>query len=306
MARQRAVVRRFAILFLLALLLSGPSGGMLDRSVTALRNLRQITLYSPALQGVTHVDVLLPPGYATSARRYPVLYLLHGVGGSYLDWMQNTDIARFARGLPLLIVMPDGGDGWYADPLTVGPRWETYHIKELIPYIDRHFRTVATRNGRAVAGLSMGGFGAFSYAARHPDLFVAAASFSGALNPRALEGLAGIDTAFGTHSARALRAHSPIDLVKNLRGMRLFLSAGNGKPGLLDPSHSIGTDPLEQAIHSSFVTMVAALRAAHIPAMVDNYGNGTHTWPYWQRELHRAMPMLLAALAQPPAPVSRR
>ncbi|MDB5075876.1 MAG: hypothetical protein JWO42_2055 [Chloroflexi bacterium] len=290
-------VRVFAFLFFLLLLLSAPRSITLNHLTTALRRL---TLESQALGSVTHVDVLLPTGYSTSTQRFPVLYLLHGSGGSHSDWLRNTDIARFARGLPLIVVMPDGDDGWYADPLTVGPRWETYHINELIPYIDRNYRTIATRHGRAIAGLSMGGFGAFSYAARHPDLFVAAASFSGALNPEAFLGLPGVQAAFGIHTTLSIRAHSPIDLVANLRGIRLFLSSGNGNPGPLDSNHLSSPDSIEQTVHPSFVTMVAALHAAHIPAVVDNYGNGTHTWPYWQRELYRAMPMLLAALAQPP------
>ena len=90
-------------------------------------------------------------------------------------------------GQPLIVVMPDGGrGGWYSNWHNGGrggpPAWESYHIGQLIPLVDRRFRTVAARRGRAIAGLSMGGFGAFSYAARHPDLFTAAASFSGGLD----------------------------------------------------------------------------------------------------------------------------
>jgi S-formylglutathione hydrolase FrmB len=265
-------------------------------------DLQQITLYSPALGGTTHVDVLLPNGYATSARRYPVLYLLHGLGGTYAAWSQRTDIVWFARTLPLIVVMPDGGSGWYADPWDAGPRWETYHIGELIPYIDDHYRTIATRNGRAIAGLSMGGFGAFSYAARHPDVFVAAASFSGALDIEALRGSLGLSTVFGASTAWPWRAHSPIDLATNLYGVHLFMSAGNGNQGPLDTSPTGAVDLLEPFIHRSLLTMETALRSAHISATIDDYGNGTHAWQYWQRELHRAMPMLLAALSDPQVP----
>ena len=83
--------------------------------------------------------------------------------------------------------MPDAGQGgFYSDWYNAGaggpPKWETYHVGQLIPYVDAHYPTVAARGGRAIAGLCMGGFGAMSYAARHPDLFVAAASFSGAVD----------------------------------------------------------------------------------------------------------------------------
>jgi esterase/lipase superfamily enzyme len=197
------------------------------------------------------------------------------------------------------------------DPTFPGPDWETYHIHELIPYVDAHFRTIAKRGGRAIAGLSMGGMGALAYAARHPDLFVAAASFSGVLDPEhfsplvASSQVASPAAVFGSLCSDwvwCVRAHSPVDLASNLRGLALFLSAGNGARGPLDGSTSTPEQrQVEAQVHAELVSMVKALQTAGIPAVVDDYGNGTHIWPYWQRELHRALPALLAALAKPPA-----
>src|SRR5205807_6226435 len=95
--------------------------------------------------------------------------------------------------VPVIVVMPDGGyDGFYSDwygtdtdghTPAPAPAWETFHVRELIPWVDATFPTVIGRGGRAIAGISMGGFGTMSYAARHPDVFVAAASFSGAVDP---------------------------------------------------------------------------------------------------------------------------
>jgi esterase/lipase superfamily enzyme len=208
--------------------------------------------------------------------------------------------------------MPEADASWYMDTAGGGPRWETYHIHELIPYIDAHFRTIATRTGRAVAGLSMGGFGAFAYAARHPDLFVAAASFSGVLDllafmvdPRGCcAPMLGLDPA---QDLWQVRAHDPVDLAPNLRGVRLFMSAGNGKPGPFDQADSTdgNLEDLEAAVHATLISMEVALHAARIPVTIDDYGAGIHAWPYWQRELHRALPLLLAAFAQPPAPPRR-
>jgi len=159
---------------------------------------RTLTLYSLALHAYTRVNVLLPIDYARSRRRYPVLYLLHGFTNSYASWAADTDLVHFARPFAMIIVMPDGGNGWYINDANGGQRWEDYHIHQLIPFIDSHYRTIATRSGRAIAGLSMGGFGALSYAARHPDLFSAAASFSGALDVEHLPALGfGIAAAFG-------------------------------------------------------------------------------------------------------------
>jgi S-formylglutathione hydrolase FrmB len=285
-------------------------------SAAGTSNLLTLTIASAALGELTHVDVLLPVGYASSTKRYPVLYLLHGYAGAYSNWTQYTDIAKFVHSLPLIVVMPDGDDGWYMDPAVAGPNWETYHIKELIPYVDSHFRTVAARNGRAIAGLSMGGMGAFAYAARHPDLFLAAASFSGVLNPDhystpwngELIPASQIFSSVCGQESWCLQSHDPVDLAPNLRGLYLFLSSGNGKPGSLD-SHGTTFDQLEEQIHKGFVSMVAALDAAHIASEVDDYGSGTHSWPYWQRELHKALPGLLAALSRgnvPPASWSYR
>ena len=145
------------------------------------------TLRTPALYDATRVRVLLPAGYAADPdRRYPVLYLLHGADSDYRSWTRYGDAEAITAHAPMIVVMPDGGaEGWYTDwyqgDRPVQPRWETYHVGELIPWVDATYRTIAARRGRAIAGLSMGGYGALSYAARHPGTFAAAASFSGAL-----------------------------------------------------------------------------------------------------------------------------
>jgi S-formylglutathione hydrolase FrmB len=136
------------------------------------------------------VKVYLPAGYqGTRAPAYPVLYLLHGGGGGYQDWADSSkgDIVNTVRGSAFtgIVVMPESGlAGWYSDwaGRTDGyfaPAWETFHISQLITWVDAHFNTVSNRSGRAIAGLSMGGFGALKYAGAHPDLFSAVGSFSG-------------------------------------------------------------------------------------------------------------------------------
>ncbi len=276
-------------------------------------DLRTISLFSPALGGETSVRVLLPDGYATGRRRYPVLYLLHGLTGNERDWTSHTDLVAFARHLPLIVVMPAGGNGWYADPLSLAaPRWESYHIGELIPYVDRHYRTLSGRVGRAIAGLSMGGLGALAYAARHPDLFGAAAAFSGVDDLRTLQGvlLSGAPFIFGDPSTQSWRwsGHNPVELTPNLRGLRLYLASGTGQPGPFD-APGRPADGVEQFVHTSFTHMVAALRRAGVTAVTEDYGPGAPSWSYWQRDLHHALPLIMAAFAHPstpPAPWSYR
>ena len=132
------------------------------------------------------VRVLVPTGYDGSHARHPVLYLLHGAGDTFRTWTDLTDVADFTATLDVIVVMPDAGHdadaGFYSDWIDGSRQWETFHTRVLPRWVDRHFRTLHGRRHRAVAGLSMGGFGALSYAARHPRLFRAAASFSGAVD----------------------------------------------------------------------------------------------------------------------------
>lgn len=127
---------------------------------------------------------LLPSDYENSHLIYPILYLLHGLFGRFDDWVERTAIAEYAADHQLIIVMPEGSDGWYSDSATVETdKYESYLSHELIPAIDKLYRTIADRRGRAVAGLSMGGYGAFKLGVKEPEMFALVASTSGAFDP---------------------------------------------------------------------------------------------------------------------------
>ncbi|HEY0431965.1 MAG TPA: alpha/beta hydrolase family protein, partial [Pyrinomonadaceae bacterium] len=129
--------------------------------------------------------VVLPVNYdqpAAKSERYPVLYLLHGLGGHYDNWATKTKLAEYARRYSMIVVTPEGNDSWYTDSATVPTeKYETYIVDELIPDVQRRYRTVETRAGRSIAGLSMGGYGALKFGVKHPELFAFAGSMSGAL-----------------------------------------------------------------------------------------------------------------------------
>lgn len=148
-------------------------------------NLVDGVLSSSLIQRDIPFRLILPREYATSKKHYPVLNLLHGLNGNFENWTDMTDLAAFAGDREIIIVMPDGGDGWYTDS---GEKFESYLIKELLPEIDRHYRTIADRRHRAIAGNSMGGYGAFKFALKYPELFALAGSFSGAFHATALNG----------------------------------------------------------------------------------------------------------------------
>jgi len=142
-----------------------------------------ITVTTPQVAGRHHIKIILPSGYDDDpARRYPVLYFLHG---SPDDPIYQTYPALTTSN-SMITVIPDGGlRGWYTnwlDQTTAAgaQNWENFHIDQVIPFIDDNLRTIATKNGRAIAGVSMGGFGALHYAQDHPELFSQVATFSGA------------------------------------------------------------------------------------------------------------------------------
>ena len=128
--------------------------------------------------------VVLPVDYksANEKIRYPVVYLLHGLTGHFNNWTDKTKLADYAAKYNYIIVTPEGNNGWYSDSLAVATdKYESYIVRELIPEIDRKFRTNADRNQRAIAGLSMGGYGSIKFGLKYPEMFTLVGSFSGAL-----------------------------------------------------------------------------------------------------------------------------
>ena len=266
-----------------------------------------ITVDSPAVGARVSVRLLLPSGFtAEPARRWPVLYLLHGCCDTYLSWSRSTDIERRVEDVGAIVVMPDGGPvGFYSD-WRAGPAWETFHIAELGQILSDRYRAGTPR---VIAGVSMGGLGALVYAARHPGMFTVAASFSGIVHTRLSEGesrtYAGLVRSRGANprdlwgdpgdDADLWRAHNPYDLAPALRGVKLFVSAGDGRPGPLDAA---GTRPdgTEESLRAENDAFARRLRELQIDATIDLYSPGTHNWVYWQRELDRAWPLMLGGL----------
>jgi alpha-glucoside transport system permease protein len=283
---------------------------------------RDLTVDSPGLGRSAKVRLLLPRRFqAQPHRRWPVLWLLHGCCDTYQSWTRSTDVEELAALADVLVVMPEAGQvGFYSDwraPGRGGPsRWETFHLTELRQLLERDWRA---GNRRVVAGLSMGGLGAMAYAARHPGMFRAAASYSGLLHtryqgdplpgPRMIQDLLRTfdedpDALWGDprRHGELWAAHNPYDLAPRLREVGLFVSVGNGQPGPLDgPATNGQLQQIEQALHPQNLAFVERLRQLGIPVRFDNYGPGIHNWPYWQRELHRSLPLLLGALQRPAA-----
>src|SRR5271170_2925023 len=138
-----------------------------------------INYHSRALQKASSFNIVFPDDPRIS-RPWSVFYLLHGLSDDHTIWSRRTSIERYVEGLPLIVVMPDGGRGFYCDAVE-GFAYETAIVRDLSNYIDATFHTKAERKGRCIGGLSMGGYGAVKLALQYPNLFVSANSHSGAM-----------------------------------------------------------------------------------------------------------------------------
>jgi pimeloyl-ACP methyl ester carboxylesterase len=192
-------------------------------------------------------------------------------------------------------------------------------MKEVVPHVEKTFRVAADRDHRAIAGLSMGGFGTFTYASRHPDLFTSALSLSGAVDPTTPPGIGPpiIDSLsandggppgslWGPFESEEVRwrAHSPYDLAENLRGLALWLRTGNGEPGGPFGGGS-NVDVVEAGVSAMAAGLHERLRRLRIPHTYDNYGPGHHLWAYWNRGLEQTLPAIMRRFRQGSKPPAR-
>ena len=261
----------------------------------------QTVEFSPARLGGMPVkfNIILPRDYATTDRRYPVLYLLHGYTDDYSAWVTKSNLLLHAPAYEEIIVMPEGGTGWYMN--NQGDKkleWEDYLIQDLIPYVDGHYRTVATRQGRAIAGLSMGGYGAMTLGLRDPDLFAAIASMSGALssaqagfyaalssNPKIKKV---IEDDFGAPDNAVRTSEDPFELIKKVPADKL--------PQLYI---SIGSSDFLLDSNRDFIKLLTQLK---IPFRYSEVP-GKHEWPVWDEQIQVILalqaPVIGAAKAWP-------
>jgi S-formylglutathione hydrolase FrmB len=282
---------------------STPPAAVVTQKQAAPREL-DLTVRSAALGRTARVRLLTPLGWTPSSpRRWPVLYLLHGCCDTYESWTRSTDIEQLPALRSVLVVMPEGGDVGFYSNWRDGPRWEDFHLRELPRILGEGY---GAGPRRAIAGLSMGGLGAMDYAARQPHMFQAAASFSGVLHPLGAPDLwLGLFSSY-TDEPRAVwgdprgdrdgwRRHDPTALLPMLAGVVLFASAGDGRPGPFEHGHG-DPDQTEAEVGEETRAFVRRARELGVPVHDDLYGAGIHDWPYWERELNRALPLLLGAI----------
>jgi len=208
--------------------------------------------------------VLLPKEYdapSAKATRYPVLYLLHGFGGGPANWFTSRmNLVRASESYPFILVAVTGNAGWYTDSASVATdKYETSFIEEVLPDVQRRFRTIEAREGRGVVGLSMGGYGALKFGVKHPEVFAFAGSMSGALNIAELDEaalgrfppiLASVKQTFGPLNSTTRASNDLFKLVREMPAGRvatlpfLYLDCGTEDLFRLLPVNRLMSDLL--------------------------------------------------------------
>ena len=229
-------------------------------------------------------NVILPTDYdASPTTRYPVLYLLHGLTGHYSDWASRSNVADYAQHYRIIVVMPEGNNGWYTNSVTVATdKYESYILDELIPDVQQRYRTIEARYGRAIAGLSMGGFGAIKFGLKAPQTFAFAASMSGAFAitriPEKDLGPLGpvLLKLFGPPGSDTRKANDIFDIVENLPAARVA--------SLPYFYFDCGTEDPLPTVFTSNRDLAKLMFEKKIPHEFRQLP-GDHSWIYWDRQV---------------------
>jgi S-formylglutathione hydrolase FrmB len=268
-----------------------------------------VEFHSPAVDRTMKYNIVLPYGYEDSDVRYPVLYLLHGLTQNYTVWA-NQGVPFYADMYSVIVVMPDGGNSWYVNYAeSAGGQkndWEDHIVRDVVGHVDANYRTIARREGRALTGLSMGGYGAITMGLRNPEMFVSIGTTSGALeygrdaaadlrggeprerrqrsaepNPAiGIEGFSSQDerTPLGRDfvTAEQADAYDPfmlIDQVPPERVPHIYIDCGT-EDGLIDGARELAGVLMEKGLPFDYMQM-----------------SGRHNGAYWTQSIGRILPV---------------
>ncbi|MGH9967329.1 MAG: alpha/beta hydrolase [Pyrinomonadaceae bacterium] len=260
----------------------------------------QFELKSTLLGRSINYRILYPVQYQypdKREKRFPVLYLLHGVTGQSSNWLEQTRVALYVTHYDLFIVMVEGGNGWYTDSATVpADKYESYILMELIPEVEKRFRVSQERAGRAVAGLSMGGYGAIKFGLKHPEMFALVASMSGAfgagLGTEKDLNIPGpvrdsIQQTFGALDSPTRAANDVFKLVREVPAERI-----RSLPYIyLD----CGTEDFLFRQNREFSDLLVERKIPHEYRQLP----GSHSWQYWDQQLREILKLTAQQLVPP-------
>jgi S-formylglutathione hydrolase FrmB len=233
-----------------------------------------IQIFSNSMHKYVKCVVITPQQYSTDTAHFPVVYLLHGHGGSYADWVKKApDLLQVIDEAGCIVVCPDGNvDSWYFDsPVDTAIKYETNVAKEIPAFIDAHYRTIADRNARAITGLSMGGHGALYLAFKHVDEFGAAGSMSGGVDFRPFPESWGIKDKLGDYKTHkeTWDKNVVVTLANNIH---------NGEQALI----------VECGVDDFFIQVNRDLHQKLLERKIDHdyvERAGEHNWAYWNNSV---------------------
>ncbi|MEO7265118.1 MAG: alpha/beta hydrolase family protein [Ferruginibacter sp.] len=233
------------------------------------------SIYSNAMHKSFNCVIVKPDSYANKKSSFETVYLLHGHGGYYSNWIsQVPQLKKYADDYQIIIVCPEGKSAsWYFDsPVIDSMQFETYISKEVPAYIDAHYNTIKNKNARAITGLSMGGHGALFLAFRHPDLFSACGSMSGAfiINLIAPDKRYGIQTILGDSSN--FQRYLDYNIMKEMENypkdsLAIIIDCGN-EDFIIEMSRMVHKKMLQLKIPHDYIERP-----------------GKHEWNYWRKAL---------------------
>ncbi len=257
-----------------------------------------LSMSSKILKMERKYAIYLPPGYETSERSYPVLYLLHGAGDDQTGWVQFGEVPHIAdkankngNATPMIIVMPDANTG-KRGYFNQGKDWryEDFFFEEFMPYVEQKYRIKAEKRYRAVAGLSMGGGGSFMYALHHPELFSSACPLSAYVGPLTLADLKArlkqSDLNLSEAEMKAyFKRHNALELLKtvpekDVKSVRWYIDCGD-----------------DDFLYEGNSLMHIAMKKKKIPHEY-RVRNGAHNWTYWREALPTVLHFVSEAFHQ--------
>jgi len=286
---KKQVFRFVALLMALPFMGIGQTGKVMDN----------LSMTSKILKMDRKFAVYLPPGYESSERSYPVLYLLHGSGDDQTGWVQFGEVLHIAdkaiaegKSTPMIIVMPDantGTRGYNNDPRN-NWRYEDFFFEELMPYVEKKFRVKNEKRYRAISGLSMGGGGSFFYALHHPELFSSACPLSASTGPLTLDIAKTQQKKNDPNLPDSLiekyyKRYSVLPLIEAMpdsskKAVRWYIDCGD-----------------DDFLYEGNSLVHIAMRKKEIPHEF-RIRQGGHTWTYWRESLPEVLEFISQAFHQ--------
>jgi len=277
------------LLFICPFVLLAQSGKVYD----------DLSLPSKILKSDRKYAVYLPPGYETSGRSYPVLYLLHGGGDDQTGWVQFGEVLNITdkaiadgTATPMVIIMPDGNTGrrGFFNDIKGDWNYEDFFFQELVPFVEKKYRIKSEKRFRAIAGLSMGGGGTFMYALHHPEMFSSACPLSASVGPLSLDEARKSITKNNPGIADSLivnyyKQHSALELINNIpddqkKAVRWYIDDGD-----------------DDFLYEGNCLVHIAMRKKEIPHEF-RVRDGGHTWTYWRASLPSVLEFISQAFHQ--------